>query len=279
MKNKTRQAVPFLLLGGLLFLRFILRTGGAFFGPSGWINPAFEIGTYLLTALLIWWERKRLADFHVDLLALLLIIFFKPLGTVILFFWRLDSPLALPNWPAFLIWAIAIGLLVSLLVNRPLVTPVSWSSLKWIGIGLLAGLGTVLLISFPMSLQIDSTMLANMPGGRALLMQVFVGFFYQIGYVAVSEEPFFRGFLWGYLKELRWKDWWIWLFQAGLFMLAHLYYINPYPVSFWVIVPVCSLVLGWLAWRSRTIASSIVAHATMNALGFTVGYLIAAFLH
>jgi membrane protease YdiL (CAAX protease family) len=61
-------------------------------------------------------------------------------------------------------------------------------------------------------------------------------------------------------------------------MLAHLYYINTYPISFWVIVPVCSLVLGCLVWRSRTIASSMVAHATINALGFTAGYLIATFL-
>ena len=278
MKNTKGRTVAFLLLGGLLFLRFVILAGGAFFGPPKWVSPTFEVGTYLLTTLLIWWERKRLADFHIDRLALLFIILFKPLETVILFFWGLPSPLALPHWPAFLIWAIAIGLLVALLISRPSVTPVSKSSLKWIGIGLLAGLGTVLLLGFPMSLQIDSAVLANGPGGRAMLVQAFVGFFYQIGYAAVSEEPLFRGFLWGYLKGVRWKDWWIWLFQAGLFMLGHLYYINTYPISFWVIVPVCSLVLGWLACRSRTIASSMVAHATINALGFTVGYLIAVFL-
>jgi len=38
-----------------------------------------------------------------------------------------------------------------------------------------------------------------------------------------------------------------------------------------------SLVLDWLAWRSRSIATSMAAHGVANGLGFTLGYLVAAF--
>jgi membrane protease YdiL (CAAX protease family) len=92
----------------------------------------------------------------------------------------------------------------------------------------------------------------------------------------VTEEPLFRAFLWGYLYKAGWKPVWIWLLQAGLFMLGHIYYITTYPISFWLIVPTGALVLGALVWRSKTISSSLAAHATMNALGYTLGYIVAA---
>jgi membrane protease YdiL (CAAX protease family) len=67
------------------------------------------------------------------------------------------------------------------------------------------------------------------------------------------------------------------LFQAVLFTFGHLYYIHTLPITFWIIVPVGSLVLGWLVWRSRTIASSMIAHGMMNATGYFFGYLMAMF--
>jgi membrane protease YdiL (CAAX protease family) len=91
------------------------------------------------------------------------------------------------------------------------------------------------------------------------------GFLYQLGYAAVTEEPLFRGFLWGYLRNLGWREVWIWLFQAGLFWLSHFYYFSRMPISFWL-VPIGALILGALAWRSRSIATSMAAHAAMNGL-------------
>jgi membrane protease YdiL (CAAX protease family) len=107
-----------------------------------------------------------------------------------------------------------------------------------------------------------------------LLGQAAPGFFYQLGYVAVTEEALFRGFLWGYLQKAGWKNIWIWLFQAGLFMLGHIYYIDKNPLLFWVIVPISALVMGVLVWRSKTISSSLAAHATLNTFGYAIGYII-----
>ena len=81
----------------------------------------------------------------------------------------------------------------------------------------------------------------------------------------IAEEPFFRGFLWGALRRAGWEDVWIWAFQAALFWLAHIYWLGRSPVSFWV-VPLGGLVFGILAWRSRSIAVSMVAHGLVNGV-------------
>lgn len=95
----------------------------------------------------------------------------------------------------------------------------------------------------------------------------------QMLYAGIAEEPFFRGFLWGSLRKTGLKDVWIWLIQAGLFWLGHFYALtNGAPWSFWLIVPVGGLVLGLLAWRSRSIATSMLAHGLANGLGQIVGF-------
>ncbi|CAG0930278.1 hypothetical protein TFLX_01635 [Thermoflexales bacterium] len=126
-----------------------------------------------------------------------------------------------------------------------------------------------------MSLQIDKSELPLTLDLWSILVLAVPSFIYQLGYAAVSEEPLFRGFLWGYLRKLKCPEKWIWLFQTGLFMLGHIYYVTNAPVSFWIIVPVGGLVTGWLAWRSRSIATSMAAHGALNALGRTVGYIFA----
>ena len=55
-------------------------------------------------------------------------------------------------------------------------------------------------------------------------------------------------------------------------MLAHVYYVVRAPLSFWVIVPLSGLLFGLLAWRSRSIGSSMVAHGFTNAIGDLVAH-------
>jgi membrane protease YdiL (CAAX protease family) len=90
------------------------------------------------------------------------------------------------------------------------------------------------------------------------------GFLYQLGFAAVSEEPVFRGFLWGYLRKLGWREIWVWLAQAGLFMSAHLYFRDALPFNFWIVVPSAGLIFGLLAWRTRSIAVGMMSHAAYN---------------
>jgi membrane protease YdiL (CAAX protease family) len=90
----------------------------------------------------------------------------------------------------------------------------------------------------------------------------------QMTHAAVFEEPLFRGFLWGYLRLAKWKNVWIWLFQAGLFTLGHVYYLRVEPVGPWLIrLLIPSLLLGLIAWGARSITASMVTHGFINATG------------
>jgi hypothetical protein len=277
-KYKPHQIVAWTLLAGLLFLRLPFLGGIAFFARPDWLDPAFQIGTYLLTACLIWWERDRLVDFHIDKLALGIIILFKPIQTIILSILGLNElPLAFPNLPSLALWIISFGLFLALWLSHSPLPKLSKLSWGWFGVGILVGLITILITAYPMSLQIDKNQIYGKLDILAILLQSSGNFFYQLGYAAATEEPLFRAFLWGYLYKAGWKTIWIWLFQAGLFMLGHIYYITKDPISFWFIVPLGGLTLGALVWRSKTISSSLAAHATVNAFGRAIGYIIASF--
>lgn len=89
---------------------------------------------------------------------------------------------------------------------------------------------------------------------------------FQASVAAVNEEPLFRGLLWGYLLDRGWSDRPIFLVQAILFWSAHFYRAIDQPYEWWVLIPVASLLFGWVAWRSRSITGSMIAHAIGNAL-------------
>ena len=65
--------VKWFLVAGLFVLRIPFLGGMRYFTwtrTSYWVMPVFEVGTYLLTAILIWMAKDRLSDYHVDKLAL-----------------------------------------------------------------------------------------------------------------------------------------------------------------------------------------------------------------
>jgi membrane protease YdiL (CAAX protease family) len=97
-----------------------------------------------------------------------------------------------------------------------------------------------------------------------------LAFLYQIGFAAVSEEPLFRGFLWGYLRREGWREAWTWLFQAAVFTSAHMYFMDALAFDFWIVVPLAGLILGLFAWRTRSIAPGMLAHAAYNASAYLI---------
>ncbi len=263
--QKTHKIVAWCLLGGLLFLRLPFLTGIAMFAFPIWLMPVYEIGTYLLIALLIFWERNHLADFHIDKLSLIIIILFKPLSTIVGYLTgSTRNPLVFPHWPSFSFWLIAIGLIIALRCSRTSLPGITKTSLAWLGLGLVVGLLLDLLLMYPLSFQVDTSI--NFPIQKTL-RGIPLNFLSQISSAAIDEEPLFRGFLWGMLLKSGWKNVWIWLFQTALFVIGHLFYLNGSLLSLWLYVPIAGLVFGALVWRSKTIASSMATHALSNALG------------
>lgn len=259
--TNPHMRVTWLLIGGLFILRAPLYGGIPLFGVyPDWLDPVWRIGTYLLTALLIWWEQDRLAEFHIDKLVLIMFILGKPLEFILYQPGMPDSFQS--NTAVYVLYLpIAIGLVIALWLTRPRLPKLSVKSWGWVGIGGLAGIA--LAAYFAAVFRIASPGFGKaMPTSTELIFSPL----WQMLYAGLGEEPFFRGFLWGGLRKTGLKDVWIWLLQTALFWLSHLATLMYAPISFWLIIPVGGLVFGWLAWRSRSIAPSIVAHGLANGL-------------
>ncbi len=266
----THMRVTWVLVAGLFVLRIPLATGVLIFAPDAadWAAPLAEIGTYFLTALLIWWERNRLADFHLDRVVLIFFIAGKPLELLL---YQMQIPFTYPpRSAAYLLYLpIAVGLSLALLVSRPALPKLNIRLAGWMIVGIMAGIA--LGVYSGSIIKANNSALGS-AGAVTLELLVFLPL-QQMLYAGIFEEPFFRGFLWGSLCKLGLKGVWIWLIQAGLFWLGHTYYLVNGPAwSFWFIVPVGGLVFGLLAWRSRSIAVSMVAHGLANGIGQIVGF-------
>jgi membrane protease YdiL (CAAX protease family) len=261
--DEGRDKLTWLLVAGLFLLRVFFLAGMralTWTATSSWVMPIFEVGTYLLTALLIWFERDRLPDSHIDKLALLIIILGKPIE---LWLYKSRSPFGRPlGSSAYLLYpVIAACLSAGLIIARPRLDRFGAQRWLWLAGGVLAGITLGAFSGWMAGREIIPPQRRILTPAVLLLLPV-----QQMLYAGIAEEPFFRGFLWGALRRAGWKDVWIWALQAALFWLAHIYWLGRSPVSFWVLVPLGGLVFGILAWRSRSIAVSMVAHGLANGV-------------
>jgi membrane protease YdiL (CAAX protease family) len=270
--------ITWILVGGLFLLRIPIETGISIFLPSekGWAGTVFDIGTYLIIAIAIWWEREHLSDYHINKLALAIIILGKPLEVLL---YQLKIPFDYPSQNIMKYWLylpISLALVMALFIKRPALSKFAKKDWLWLCIGLLSGLiwGIVsgLLIrnnGAGLGVAYSNSSLSRIFSVPARLL-VFLPL-QQMFYAGIAEEPFFRGFLWGILRKAGWKEVWIWLTQAGLFWLGHAYFLGKATWSFWLLVPASGLIFGLLAWRSRSISTCMIAHGLANGYGGIVG--------
>jgi len=155
---------------------------------------------------------------------------------------------------------ISICLLVVLLSYRPKLRKRSVNEIIiWLTIAVVVGICSGVLTGNILSIQVSERSPYH-PTIPFILELLFI----QLGNAAVIEEPLLRGFLWGFLLSKHWKVHWIWLIQAGLFMLAHIYYLGTFNYSLFIIVPFSGLVFGLLVWRSKSIGTSMIAHVNAD---------------
>ncbi len=256
----------------LLFLRipciYLMVPIGAFIPPlRGFGSGIFLTGTAAMVAYLIWHEMDYLREFHIDRPVVMLFLLGKPFELLFIALgWR--TP-AVATWPLYALYILAPMWLLWKLHGRwrelpkPPVGALPWT-LVGVGLGILFGFAGRYIIwvqsegglaLFPRSLS---------PG--VLILTVL----YQAAFAGLSEEPVFRGFLWGYLDKLNWPAHKIIVFQASLFALAHL---DALFLRWWL-TPLFALgmglVFGWLVWRSRSIMTTITAHSLINGIGMAM---------
>lgn len=237
-----------------ILVLFILRVPmlgflSLFFTRTENLYSIFVIGTYAFTAVFIWIERERLEDYHMDKIS----IFIFTIGPL-WFMWN-NLLLRVP------MMIIGISLLTGLFLTKTKLKKITIQNMKWLLIGLLIGALTAIITSYFLSKQVTNS------GTKASVTLLIKLFLTQLTNAAIYEEPFFRGCLWGFLKKIKCNEVVIYFIQAGLFWLGHIYYFCKEPYSFFIGVPLSALVLGLLAWRSRSISTSMVAHGMINGLG------------
>ncbi len=262
-KNHNRMTLILILLLLALRLPFMTVIGVFFYEASLWVMPIFENGTYLITAVLIWWERKRLEQFHIGYIALGIIILIPFVYSILFHFYDPYGTIDRLGYPLFRM-IVAGLLLVTLIVQRPVLKKVTMKSVLWIIIAIAVGIviGSLMGYVYSRLMPSEGSMTHTFP-------QMVSRFIRQLFYAAVNEEPLFRGFLWGYLMLKGWKNLWILLFQAGLFMIGHSYYITQNPGSL-IGVFIAACILGIIAWKSRSIAGSMVTHGLVNSVSVIV---------
>lgn len=275
---KRERCLFWILLGGLLFLRFPWIILGRMLAPvySTENTVIFEVGTCLLTYLLLFLERERLEEYHIDGLALVLLVC-APIAVLI---GKMGGGYALPGQGIKA--ALAVILLVALLIRRPVLPRRgAGRTAGCVGAAVLAGAVLAIIWGFLSSFQLREMVdVSALPSVGQLLHGggLPYGVLYQIDYAAAAEEPLFRGFLWGRLRRCGWKEHWIWLFQALLFAVGHVYYVGVYNISAFLLVPLGALALGLVAWKTRSIGASMITHGIINGFGATLGYAFLAMM-
>jgi len=269
-----KEQISILLIIGLLLLRFAAGwLPGLLNTDPSWLRVSDCVLSFLLIASLIYLNKDRLGSFNFDKLAIIILLFFIPLQTILLPL-LVNSSSSILAFPHFLSWiTILISVIVFLLVRKnigtmPNITARNW---KWALGGAVCGVTLSILIGI--LIRLVAPMEIPLPKFDYTL---FLAFPYQLGFAAAYEEPLYRGFLWGELKRTtKWKTAWIILFQAIIFMLAHgVVFLAPPQYPAFLVIFLAGIVFGLLVFYSRSITASMTAHAFYNSFGLFTAYII-----
>lgn len=255
-ETRTSSEKPvFAILLCLLLFRILIGIVFTVDPQNPWtqILVPYQMLTYLFIALLIWLEVKHLEIYNFNGITLIVWMVFRAV------FW----PSTRQGW-FIVLEALFFSMVVIVLVIKLFIAgmndkfKVSVKDVVWVIFGLAVGLG----------IGYSQIYIANIYPIKEIFqdsqpMMFVYSILYQLSNAAIDEEPLFRGFLWGYLRRRGWKDPIIWIFQALLFWISHINYWGR--SSFWFTLPFLGLFLGLLAWRSRSVATSMAAHAGYNS--------------
>jgi membrane protease YdiL (CAAX protease family) len=83
--------------------------------------------------------------------------------------------------------------------------------------------------------------------------------------IAVSEEILFRGFLWGYLKQIGLNSNTALILQGIIFWLIHIINLSFLP-AFLICIPLMTIILSILAKQTKQLFPSIISHTMYDVL-------------
>jgi membrane protease YdiL (CAAX protease family) len=136
---------------------------------------------------------------------------------------------------------------------------------NWVMLGMLSSI-IIFPLAFVESIQIEKYIDSN---GMYAINPIVYGlrsFFYTLTFVAPFEEIITRGVLWGQLRKWNIGENKIFWLQGILFWLVHGWQIFT-PISFFITLPIITLIFSLLVRNSKQLFSSIVSHTLIDTLG------------
>lgn len=256
--GKSKVSMHLILI--LLFLRFPLL----FLGQYGvidenWALVIYLCATYLFTCIFICCNRSRLDRYHISAGALFLAL----LSPLMALFSGNDD---------FTVW---LRLCAGIICGGVLV--IKRNELKLCKITKKeAVIRTVLIIILSAAVPLIIHVVTGFPrhqGNESVTVSMVIElWFFQLSYAAVSEEPLFRGFIMGFLKDKGMNGLAVCITQALIFWMGHIYYVET-GINFWIIHPLLAFLLGVVVWKMKSISYSMILHSSVNAFGDILRYI------
>jgi membrane protease YdiL (CAAX protease family) len=221
-----------------------------------WLTMLFVLIMFLIVFILITVEKFHLDEYHVDKFSIYIIIvfggFLRPIRT--------EEPLfTLALTISFTLMGV---ILIVYSLKKKIILTTPPHLIYWIVISLL--------ISYLEYLFVENLLIPS------AINQSHISFLnslytvdYELSNVVISEELFFRGFLWGGLRNGGYKNVNILLVQAFLFMVAHINFNQLRTITAFLLVFIQGIIYGIFAWKSKSILPGIIIHTFHNTLFIT----------
>lgn len=254
--------IPYLLIVRILLSVII---GLEVFSPlSPWLANTTEYIMYLITAILFIATREKYTKSNIDKPSFYLFIIF---GGLLRFPFAEEVTFECSSF--YILFLVTSYLLLRRIRQYNVEFPrFTVDKYKWIFISIICGALLSLMAALPFIIDFQntsqtSTIMRNIK--ISIIIPFFLAVMNSMSHAAIHEEAIFRGFTFGYLRGLGINDNKILIFQAILFSIAHIRYINV-PYTFWVMLPASGLLLGWLSLKTRSLVPCMIAHALYNGM-------------
>jgi membrane protease YdiL (CAAX protease family) len=274
--ERSSRITPILLIFFLIWSLIINNLIRLFVNPQPeWLQPIYYVLLYLLIAIFLILERKRLDRYFICRGS---VIIFIVLGGVARIFYSNSSITFITN-AVYWIPAALVTIFVYKKENFHKKTlPDRLSLVVW---GLSGGLGTILFEVFMTMLIVGGT--SAFSAVQLLGQQIINGlnagdnaplcfqFLYNLGDAPLWEEMIFRGFISGYLFQKGWQEKYVWLAQGLLFWFGHLTRLSGVPL--FLFLPVSIFIFTFLCKSTKSIFPGVLAHTTFNTFVNLIGFL------
>lgn len=256
MKHKIGFVILTIMMIAILLLRGI--DFGIVTEPKNTQKSIIVTLFYITIAILIFIERKNLADFHIDRSSLIIFLLFSFVRT------RFSVAGEMLQLIVIALSGVACGIILVLCWSKIPNTNWRWAMVGLFGGILVAGLVAILEISEGYLAKFENY-IPQIPFWLILTNRII----YSVSIVTPYEEIVMRGFLWGYLRQAGLsenKACWI---QGISFWLLHLYRAN-FLLVFFVGLPILTFLVSLLVRKSKQVFPSIIAHTITNALSDSI---------